>query len=112
MQARYNFEMQLNSISPQLKMATIFRSKNLAKKEFVIFWTPRIQGVRDTMPQFVRLLTSLSLRCLSLFLAISPPTSLKGDGGLAREGRRKRVNQAECVPEPGARGLKGERRGR
>lgn len=48
---------------------------------------------------------SFSFSAASLSLTISP-TSLKGDGGLAREGRRKRVNQAECVPEPGARGLR------
>lgn len=55
-----------NQILPSDKIA-IFRGTNIAEKEkCVILRTPRIQGVRDTVPQFVRLLTSLSLSLLPL----------------------------------------------
>lgn len=69
--------------------------------------TPCIQDDRERCGASVRAVARSSLFPLSLplsllhLLTISLPTSLKGDGELAREGKRKRVNQVECVPERG-----------
>ena len=67
MRARYKFKIQ-SQIQSSDKIAKNFPEKLTAERKSVILGTPRIQGVRDTMPQFVRLLASLSL----LPLASSP----------------------------------------
>lgn len=63
-----------------------------------------MQNGRERCGASVRVVARISLSLsfsvsIFLFLTILLPTSLKGDGETAREGRRKRVNQAECVPE-------------
>lgn len=82
------------------------KSKLQYERKSVIIRTPCRQSDREGCGTSVRAVArfsrslfplSLSLSSLSPFLAISP--SQKGDDELAREGRRKRVNQAECVPE-------------
>lgn len=102
MRARYKFEIQSNPTFGQNRRN--FPREFIAERKSVILRTPRIPG-REGYDASVRAVArfSFSFTPASLFLAISPPTSLKGDG-LVREGRRKRVNQAECVPELVARG--------
>lgn len=72
----------------------------------MIFWTPRIQGVRDTMPQFVRLLTSLSLCCLSLPRHLTTDIPERRWRAGAR-GKEKKSESSGVRARAGSKGAKG-----
>lgn len=108
---RYILEFNLREIC-----AKLWRERATERKS-VSLRTPCRQDDREGCGASVRAVARSSLSFLSLLpalrlphlLTISPPTSLKGDDELAREGkRRKRVNQVECVPEREARGPGGQ----